>query len=334
MSAQLRPSVGSAHTRIMGLGGHLPERVVTNEEICRTIDSSDEWIRSRTGIVERRWAGADETVVDLAERAAARALEQAGLTGAEIDAVIVATISHALQTPSCATLLADRLGATPAAAFDLSAACAGFPYGVAVASDMVRGGSATHVLVVGVEKLSEFTDPTDRGSAFIFADGAGAAVVGPSDEPGIGPVVWGSDGSQADLIRSAHPWTDVREDPEGNWPWLTMQGPAVFRWAVWQMAPVATKALAAAGVGIDDLDAFVPHQANVRIIDSMCKELHMPATVHVARDISHMGNTSAASIPLAMDRMLRDGQAPHGGLALMIGFGAGLTYAAQVVRLP
>jgi len=198
----------------------------------------------------------------------------------------------------------------------------------------VAEGSAEHVLVVGVEKLSDFTDLEDRGTAFIFGDGAGAVVIGPSDVPGIGPTVWGSDGEQWEAIRSRDTWTDLRDKPGTPWPALTMKGQPVFRWAVWQMAPVAQQALEKAGVSAEDLDAFIPHQANMRIIDSMIKALKLPPQVPVARDIAETGNTSAASIPLAMERMLREGEAPHGGLALLIGFGAGLAYAAQVVTLP
>jgi 3-oxoacyl-[acyl-carrier-protein] synthase-3 len=216
---------------------------------------------------------------------------------------------------------------------DISAACAGFCYGVSLANDMVRGGSAKYVVVVGCEKLSDFTDSYDRSSAFIFADGAGAVVIGPSDVPGIGPTVWGSDGSQYDAITQRASWIDVR-DHNIDFPMLTMQGQKVFRWAVWQMAPVAEKAMAAAGITADDLDAFIPHQANMRITDSMIKALKLPAHVPVARDIAEAGNTSAASVPLAMERMLETGEAKSGGTALLIGFGAGLVYAAQVVTLP
>ena len=217
---------------------------------------------------------------------------------------------------------------------DRDAACAGFCYALALATDMVRGGSARHVLVVGVEKLSDFTDPEDRGSAFIFADGAGAVVVGPSRTAAIGPTVWGSDGAQWDAIVNKSSWIAYRDSDHEEWPWLTMAGHAVFRWAVWQMSPVAQKALDAAGVAAADLDSFIPHQANMRIIDAMVKQLQLPGHVAVARDIAHSGNTSAASIPLAMDRMLTEGEAHSGGLALLIGFGAGLAYASQVVELP
>ena len=330
----ISPPSGARHARIHGVGGYRPERVVTNDELVERIDSSDEWIRERSGIVSRRFAAPDETVVDMAETASRQALEMAGLDASRIGAVVVATVTHPYQTPSAASILTHRLGATPAAAFDISAACAGFCHGVALAGDMVTGGSAEYVLVVGVEKLSDFTDLDDRGTAFIFGDGAGAVVIGPSDVPGIGPTVWGSDGEQWDAIRSRDSWTALRDDPSTPWPALIMKGQPVFRWAVWQMAPVAQQALEKAGVAAEDLDAFIPHQANMRIIDSMIKALKLPAHVPVARDIAETGNTSAASIPLAMERMLREGEAPHGGLALLIGFGAGLSYAAQVVTLP
>jgi 3-oxoacyl-[acyl-carrier-protein] synthase III len=330
---QISPPSGARHSRILGVGGYRPERVVHNSELVERINSSDEWIRERSGIVTRRWAAPDETVVDMAQAASVQALAAAGLDASRIGAVLVATVTHPFQTPSAASLLAHRLGATPAAAMDISAACAGFCHGVTLADDMVRGGSAEHVLVVGVEKLSDFTDLDDRGSAFLFGDGAGAVVIGPSDVPAIGPTVWGSDGEQWDAIRQRDSWIAVR-DHDVEWPAITMKGQTVFRWAVWQMAPVAQQALEKAGVSAEDLDAFIPHQANMRIIDSMIKALKLPAHVPVARDIAETGNTSSASIPLAMERMLRDGRAPHGGLALLIGFGAGLSYAAQVVTLP
>jgi 3-oxoacyl-[acyl-carrier-protein] synthase-3 len=324
---------GAAHSRIMGVGGYRPERVVTNAEIVDQIDSSDEWIRERSGIVSRRFAAKEESVVDMAEAATRDALASAGLDPAPVDAVVVATVTHPYQTPAAAPILADRLGIR-GAAFDIGAACAGYCHGVSLASDMVRGGSAQHVLVVGVEKLSDFTDPHDRGTAFIFGDGAGAAIIGPSDTPGIGPTVWGSDGSQWQTISQRDSWVELKETGGIGSPAIGMAGQSVFRWAVWGMAPIAQKALDEAGVRAEDLDAFIPHQANMRIIDAMIKQLKLPDDIPVARDIAETANTSAASIPLATERMLREGEAPHGGLALQIGFGAGLVYAAQVVVLP
>lgn len=331
---------GAKHARILGVGGYRPERVVTNEEVCEFIDSSDQWIRERSGIITRRIANEQETVTFMAEAAARNAIENSGIELAQIDALLVATVTHPFQTPAAAPLIATNLGLNGIPAFDISAACAGYCYGISLANDMVRSGSARNVLVVGVEKLSDFTDKYDRGTAFIFADGAGAAVVGPSDTPGIGPTMWGSDGEQWATIQQRRSWLEVRSDwaeqsdDERTWPSIGMAGQSVFRWAVWGMAPVAQKALEAAGITADDLDAFIPHQANMRIIDAMIKQLKLPADIPVARDIAEQGNTSAASIPLATERMLREGEAPHGGLALQIGFGAGLAYAAQVVVLP
>jgi 3-oxoacyl-[acyl-carrier-protein] synthase-3 len=331
----LKSSRGTAeHTAILGIGTYRPRRVVPNSELVEAIDSSDEWIQQRTGIRERRFASPDETVQMMSVAASRAALAHAGLEAAQIDCVIVATVSHLLQTPAVATAIASELGTDKAPAFDISAACAGFCHGVAMGSDMIRAGSAKHVLVVGVERLSDITSLTDRGTAFIFADGAGAVVVGPSDEVGIGPVVWGSDGDQFDLIRMDRSLRDAAEQESSEMPHLTMQGSAVFRWASFAMAKVAEATLDATGITVDDLDLFIPHQANNRITDAMARTLKLPDTVKIARDIATQGNTSAASIPLALGRMVQDGEARSGDVALLIAFGAGLSYAAQVVKVP
>ncbi len=330
----LRTETGAQHAAILGIGAYRPSRVVPNAEIVDAIDSSDEWIRQRSGIIQRRIASPDETVQMMAVSAARQALERAGVDARQVDAVIVATVSHLMQTPAVAPAVAHDLGTDQAAAFDISAACAGFCHGVGLASDLVRSGSAGHVLVIGVERLSDITDPTDRGTAFIFADGAGAVVVGPSDTPGIGPVVWGSDGEHFDHIRQREDWRDVVASDDPRMPHLVMQGNQVFRWASFAMAKVGQQALDRAGVSPDELDCFVPHQANMRIIDALARSMKLPSTVKIARDIAEMGNTSAASIPLALDRMVTDGEARSGDTALLIAFGAGLAYAAQVVIVP
>ncbi len=324
---------GVPHARIWGVGGYRPTRVVRNSELVERIDSSDEWIQERSGIRERRWAGPDEDVVSMSAAAARDAVAMAGVPMSDVGAIVLATVTHPYQTPAAAPIVAHELG-LHCPAFDISAACAGYCHGIALANDMVRGGSARFVLVIGVEKLSDFTDLDDRGTAFIFADGAGAALVGPADQPGIGPTVWGSDGEQWEVIKQNESWIEVRDREDLAFPTIGMQGQSVFRWAVWSMAPIAKKAIEAAGITPDDLDAFIPHQANMRIIDAMIKQLKLPPDIPVARDIAETANTSAASIPLATERMLRQGEAPRGGLALQIGFGAGLVYAAQVVRLP
>lgn len=333
LAAPLRTSTGPAYARVLGLGAYRPRRVVDNAEICTMIDSSDEWIRTRSGIRERRWASPDETVPQMSTAAARIAIERAGLDPAQIDTVIVATVSHLYQTPSAAAIIAAQLGTT-AAAFDVSAACAGFSYGLTVADSLVRSGASTYALVIGVERLSDITSREDRSTAFIFADGAGAAVVGRSDTPAIGPVVWGSDGEQSALITQTEPWDRALQAESPRWPVLTMDGKPVFKWAAYAMAKAAAEALDRAGVTADQIEVFVPHQANMRITDAMLRALKLPDTVVVGRDIEWQGNTSAASIPLALDTLLTSGEARSGQTCLVIGFGAGLVYAGQVIVLP
>jgi 3-oxoacyl-[acyl-carrier-protein] synthase-3 len=278
-------------------------------------------------------ASAGTDAIDLATDAAREAIERSGVEASQIDAVIVATISNPKQTPSVSAIVADRVGANPAAAYDVNAACAGFAYGVAQADALIRAGAAHYALVIGTEKLSDIVDPTDRSISFLLGDGAGAAVIGPSDSAGIGPTVWGSDGSKADAVGMNHTLIEFREGA-APWPTLRQEGPTVFRWAVWEMVKVARQALEAAGVEASDLAAFVPHQANMRIIDEFAKQLGLPDTVLIGRDIETTGNTSAASIPLATHRLLEEHPELSGGLALQIGFGAGLVFGAQVVVLP
>lgn len=333
-SPVLNVSHGAQFAKIMGIGGYRPRRVVGNDEIVTLIDSSDEWIQTRSGIKERRWASPDETVQMMSVSAARKAIERAGVEPGQIDTVIISTVTHLHATPAIATRIAAELGAKNAAAFDISAACAGFCYATAMADSLIRTGSSKYVLIVGVERLTDLTDFHDRGTAFIFADGAGAAVIGPSETPAIGPVVWGSDGDQADLIVQTAPFEPSLQEVDAKWPTLRMNGNPVFKWAAYTMAKTAAEAMDAAGVAPDQLDVFVPHQANMRITDAMFRALKLPTDIVIARDIAFQGNTSAASIPLAIERMLREHEAPRGGLALQIGFGAGLAYAAQVVRLP
>ncbi|MFN3865778.1 MAG: beta-ketoacyl-ACP synthase III [Demequina sp.] len=324
---------GPEFTRILGLGVARGEKSVPNDDIVGPINSSDEWIRKMTGIVTRVRANPETSVIDMSERAARDAIAQAGLEPGDVDAIILSTITHPYMTPGGAPVLADRLGST-GAAFDISAACAGYCYGIGQADALVRAGTARNVLVVGAEKMSDYIDPTDRSISYLLGDAAGAVVVGASDTPGIGPTVWGSDGAGAPLIGQTASWLEVRDDPQTPFPSLFQEGPSVFKWASFKMAPVAREAIAAAGVTPEDIKAFIPHQANVRIIDQLVKQIGLPAHVAVGKDIVDSGNTSAASIPLATERLLRDGDAHSGDLALQIGFGAGLVYAAQVVVLP
>ncbi|MBF9335742.1 ketoacyl-ACP synthase III [Microbacterium lacticum] len=333
----MRPTIaqptGPEHTRIYAYGAARGENAVPNDDLVGPIDSSDEWIRQRTGIITRARANAETTAIELSTDAAAEAIARSGVDPADIDAVIVATISNPKQTPSVSAIVADRIGANPAAAYDVNAACAGFAYALAQADALIRGGAAHYAVVVGAEKLSDVVDPTDRSISFLLGDGAGAVVIGPSDFAGIGPTVWGSDGSKADAVGMNHTLVDFR-DGLAPWPTLRQEGPTVFRWAVWEMVKVARQALEAAGVEASDLAAFVPHQANMRIIDEFAKQLGLPESVVIARDIETTGNTSAASIPLATHRLLEEHPEVSGGLALQIGFGAGLVFGAQVVVLP
>ena len=311
--------------RILAFGGYQPERVVTNDELATTIDTSDEWIRSRVGVQSRRIAASDETVEDMAVAAGGKALAGSGLSPDDVDLVIVATCSTEASIPNASASVAARLGITAPGAFDLNAACAGFCYALGTAADAVRAGSARNVLVIGSEKMSAWVDWADRSTCIIFADGAGAAVVSPAlggSGGGIGPVVWGSAG---DLAR--------RITIENRNSYLWQDGQAVFRWATTQIHPVAEAACERAGVKVSDLAAFVPHQANLRIIEAIARKLGIPRE-RVADDIVHSGNTSSASIPLALAKMAERGELESASPVLLLGFGAGLCYAAQVITVP
>ncbi len=315
-----------AGAKILAFGGYQPDKVVTNDDLAKLVDTNDEWIRARVGIQSRRVARDDETVADMAEAAGAKALAASGLEPADVDLVIVATCSTEVPLPNVAATVGYRLGIPAPGAYDLNAACAGFCYAISAASDAVRAGSARNVLVVGAEKMTSWIDWTDRSTCIIFADGAGAAVVGPTadDEPtGIGPVVWGSAGDQANKITVTGGRTGA----------LTQDGQGVFRWATTAIAPVALEACRRAGVTPADISAFVPHQANLRIIEAIAKKLGIPRE-RVADDIIHTGNTSSASIPLALARMAEQGRLQPGTPALLVGFGAGLAYASQVITVP
>ncbi|MGY1774166.1 beta-ketoacyl-ACP synthase III [Blastococcus sp. SYSU D00813] len=314
---------GAPGARILGFGGYRPRRRVTNDELAQVMDTNDEWIQSRVGIAERRWASEDETLVEMAVAAGGKALAASGLAPDEVDMVVLASASLRHPIPGIGPQVAHRLGIRRPGAFDLNAGCAGFCYSLEVASNAIRAGAARNVLVVGAERLTDVTDLSDRATAVIFADGAGAAVVGASDEPGIGPVAWGSDGDQASAI----------EIVAGKGT-MVMAGQAVYRWATTRLTATLEEAMAAAGVTVDDIDVFAPHQANLRIVESMHKRLGFPEKTVVARDIVRTGNTSAASIPLALEALLESGEAKSGDLALVLGYGAGLTFAGQVLRLP
>ena len=331
---QIATTSGPKCIGLLSVGAYRPQRVVTNDEICQDIDSSDEWIFSRTGIKTRRFAAAEESAASMAIEAGRQAISNAALAATDIDGIIVATNTHFRQTPGCAPTVAAALGAKGVLGFDIAAGCAGFGYALGVAADMVRGGSANKMLVIGSEKLSPTVDMQDRSNCFIFADGAAAVVVGETPVQGIGPTVWGSDGEQANAIRQDIDWISYTEHPTGPRPYLRLEGSAVFRWAAFEMGKVGRQAMDAAGIRPDEIDVFVPHQANSRINEVLAKSLELRPDAIVANDIEHTGNTSAASIPLAMAELLTTGAAKPGDLALLIGYGAGLSYAAQVVRMP
>ena len=318
--------MSAPRARITGLGHFRPDRIVTNDELSTIMDTNDEWIRSRVGIAERRFAGEDDTVVTMGARASAKALAEAGLQPADIDTVIVATCSLDSPVPHAATQIAGALGIHAPGSFDLNAACAGFCYGIAAADQAVRVGASKNVLVVGSERLTDWTKPDDRATAIIFADGAGAAVVSASEETMIGPVIWGSDEQNIDAIRI-----------EGRNGHFIQEGQTVFRWATGAIGPVAVRAAQAAGVDLADIDVLVTHQANLRIIDAIAKKVIAAGAkpdIKVGRDIVTTGNTSSASIPIALDRMRAAGEAKSGDLVLSVAFGAGLTYASQVFQCP
>lgn len=311
-------------SRIVALGHYQPSRVVTNDEIAQLVETSDEWIRDRVGIASRRIADG-ETVTDMAAAAAGKALAGSGLTAADIDLVVVATCTAVDRSPNVASRVAARLGITAPGAFDLNTACSGFAYALGTVDHAVRAGAARNAIVIGAEKLSDFTDWTDRSTCIIFGDGAGAAVVTATgaDEPaGIGPVVWGSVPERGDAVRI-----------EGWRPYVRQEGQTVFRWATTALAPLALQACERAGVAPSELAAFVPHQANTRIIDGIVKRLGIPQAI-VAKDLVESGNTSAASIPLALSKLVERREVPSGAPVLLFGFGGGLTYAGQVIRCP
>lgn len=320
------PAAASTASRIVGIGSFRPQRVVTNDDLAEIMDTNDKWIQSRVGVAERHFADETETVASMGAAAGRLALQDAGLTADDIDLVIVATCTLPTPIPHAATRVAAELGIQAPGSFDLNAACAGFCYGLATASALIRSGEATNVLLVGSEKLTDWTEPTDRATAIIFADGAGAVVVTGSESVDIGPVSWGCAIDNTETI--------IVKDRDS---FIYQEGQTVFRWATTAIAPVAIDAAARAGVALTDIDVFVSHQANLRIVESIAKKLVAAGAkpdLLVAKDIIGTGNTSSASIPIALDRMRQAGQVKSGDLVLAVGFGAGLTYASQVFRCP
>ncbi|HEV7203836.1 MAG TPA: beta-ketoacyl-ACP synthase 3 [Jatrophihabitans sp.] len=314
----------SVGARITGVGGAQPSGVVSAASLMAPFGKTAEWLRERTGIRQVRRLQKHEDLLDLAVKAVGRALDDAGIAIGEVDSMIVATCSG---SPAGQQTLSGRLAARlglRAPASDLNSACAGFCYALATAAALIESGGAGTVLVVGAERMSALLDPDDMGTSILFGDGAGAAVVRPADGAGrgIGPAAWSSDGAMRGVLTI----------PEGRTT-MQMAGQQVFRWAVEEVHKVATDAIAKAGLGVGDIEVFVPHQANLRIIDAVKRQLKIGHAT-TATDIVDSGNTSAASIPIALARLRHSGQAKRGQLALLTGFGAGLSIAAQVIALP
>ena len=310
---------------ITGLGAYRPSRLITNEEIAEEAGVTPEWIEERTGIRSRYRSGPEESVTMMAAEAGGKALAMANVDPADVDLVILASATKKDRIPGGAPEVASRIGITATGAFDLNAACAGFAYSIGIAANEIRMGSARNVLVVGAEQLSSFIDPEDPATYVIFGDGAGAAVVSPAEVDGISPTVWGSDGARSDIL-------GTKWDANGR-EFAKMDGPLVYRWSTKNVPRVARKVCALAGVELSDIDWFVPHQANLRIVDQLAEILQIPDE-KVAKDIIDTGNTSAASVPLALSRLYESGQTTPGDRVMLLGFGAGLAYAGQLIRMP
>ncbi|GAA1360238.1 beta-ketoacyl-ACP synthase III [Streptomyces beijiangensis] len=309
-------------TRITALGHYQPAKVLTNADLAKIVDTSDEWIRSRVGIETRHVAGPDEPVDELAAHAGAKAIASAGLTAADIDLVIVATSTAIDRSPNMAARVAARLSMGSPATMDLNVVCSGFTHALATADHAVRAGAATRALVIGADKMAEIADWTDRTTCVLVGDGAGAAIVEASDSDDIGPVLWGSVPEMGHAVRI-----------EGTPPRFAQEGQSVYRWATTQLPPLARKVCEKAGVTPEDLAAVVLHQANLRIIEPLAAKIGAVNAV-IARDVVESGNTSAASIPMALSKLVERGEITSGAPVLLFGFGGNLSYAGQVVRCP
>jgi 3-oxoacyl-[acyl-carrier-protein] synthase-3 len=319
------------YARIAGTGSYLPEKILTNADLENLVDTSDEWIRTRTGIAQRHVAADGETTTDLAEHAARRALAAAGVTAADVDLICVGTTTPDLVFPNVGTLLQDRLGIHGCPAFSLEAACTGFVYALSVAEKFVRLGESKCALVVGAETLTRIVDWKDRGTCVLFADGAGAVVLKPSAEPGIISTRLHSDGKYKDLLLYpdgvSKGFKLVREGKAG----VQMKGNEVYKVAVNTLGALVTETLSANNIAKSQLDWLIPHQANIRIIEAIAKRLELPMN-RVIVTIDTQGNTSAASVPLALDTAVRDGRVQRGQLLLLEAFGGGFTWGSALVR--
>ena len=311
-------------SRVVAVGHHQPARVVPNSELEKLVETNDEWIRTRVGIVERRWAAPEETVDVMATKAAEDVLAKAQMTADQIDTVIVATCSALDRSPNMAARVANRLQMTHnPATIDVNTACSGFPYSLAMAQHAIMAGSSRNALVIGAEKLTDYTDFTDRTTCVLTADGAGAMIVTASEEDGISPVLWGSMPNLGDAVRIEHANDDK----------FAQNGQTVFKWTIAELPRIAAEVLEKAGVAPSELGAIVLHQANLRIIEPLARKLGADNAV-VATDVTESGNTSAASIPLALSKLLEKQSLPSGTPILLFAFGGGLSYAGQVIQAP
>ncbi|NOY66448.1 MAG: ketoacyl-ACP synthase III [Gammaproteobacteria bacterium] len=316
-----------SYARIMGTGSYLPENVVSNVDLEKTVDTSDQWIQERTGIKKRHIAAKGETTCDLAEKASRNAMDAAGLTADDIDMVIVATTTPDRVFPSTACLLQQRLGISSGAAFDVQAVCTGFVYAMGIAEKFIITGSAKNVLVVGAETLSRIVDWTDRSTCILFGDGAGAVVLGASDEQGILSTHLHADGKYESLLTVPAGISQGFDNPA----YIEMKGNEVFKMAVNTLGRIVDETLAANNMEKSDIDWLIPHQANIRIINATAKKLKM-SSEHVVVTVAEHGNTSAASVPLALDTAVRDGRIKRGEVLLLEAFGGGFTWGSVLVK--
>ncbi|WP_245673412.1 beta-ketoacyl-ACP synthase 3 [Nocardia lijiangensis] len=321
---------------VLMVGSYRPDRIVFNSDLAPELGVDEEWIFTRTGITERRFAGNHETVISMAASAAQKALDAAKMSASQIDVVMIATSTHLNQTPAAAAIVAAELGCAGPAAFDISAGCSGYAHGIGQAAALINAGQADNILVIGSEKLSHVIDLSNRSVAPIFGDGAGAALVGRTESGHIRRTIWGSDGTQSRLIRQEPTWEELRAAPTTtDTPFLHMEGTEVFRWATAAVPRIVSEIADAGGITLADVEVFIPHQANLRIIDGVARKLGwQDESIVIADDVRRTGNTSAAALPLAIDDLVSSGRAKPGQLALQVSFGAGLSYAGQVFDLP